>query len=259
MASNNFSEVEQAILLTLLYSEIFNFPLTSDELWKFLISEKKIKKKIFSDSLKQLEPMVLYKNGYYYLQGKEELVEKTKKQQIYVPSKLKLAKKAAFYLSHIPTVRFIGVSGGLAMKNVTREDDIDFFIIVQKNTIFVTRFWILCVLEWLGLRRKRNDKNPADKICVNLLIDERKLAWPEHKRDIYTAHEIAQLLPLFQRDETYQNFIKNNTWINTILINCQNEQSIFLHNKGKIDYQILRILGGFFFSPVHLLRVYWGR
>ena len=75
-------------------------------------------------------------------------------------------------------------------------------------------------------------------------------SWPEHKRDIYTAHEIAQLLPLFQRDETYQNFIKNNTWINTILINCQNEQSIFLHNKGKIDYQILRILGGFFFSPV---------
>src|SRR5687768_3690701 len=47
----NFNPTEQAVLKTLLYSDIFDFPLTKHELWKFLISPREIDKKLFDQAL----------------------------------------------------------------------------------------------------------------------------------------------------------------------------------------------------------------
>ena len=72
----------------------------------------------------------------------------------------------------------------------------------------------------LGMRRKRNDKNPANKICVNLLVEEGSLAWPSRKRDLYTAHEIVQIVPLFDRKDMYARFISANGWVERFLPNA---------------------------------------
>ncbi len=92
-----------------------------------------------------------------------------------------IAQKAARYLSFVPTVQFIGISGGLAMLDAEEQDDIDFFVIVKRKTIFITRIWILGILQMLKLRRTRTDSNPADKICVNFILDEDKLNFSKKK------------------------------------------------------------------------------
>jgi hypothetical protein len=127
-----------------------------------------------------------------------------------------------------------------------KEDDIDFFIITKKDTLFKTRLLVLLALQLLGLRRKRLEKNPADKICVNFLIDETKLSFSKDKRDIYTAHEILQIKPLFFRDNIYSRFLKANTWVYNFLPNAI---SSIRHSKpfdfaqgGRVQYDMIRLI-----------------
>lgn len=222
------SESEKAILKTLAYSDIFNFPLTKDEIWKFLISDKKVSRTSFEKALNLLSRSnnsarrvtgICLVDNYFCLDGQEATVVERVANAEYVEKKLKIAAKAAGYLSCIPSILFIGISGGLAMGDANKGDDIDFFVITKKNTIFKTRLFILCMLQLLGFRRKRLEKNPTNKICVNFLIDEKKLYFPPDKHDVYIAHEIVQIKPLFERDNTFSKFLKVNEWIRNFLPN----------------------------------------
>lgn len=249
-SSDSFSRIERSILTTILYSDIFRFPLTREELWRFLISDIPVTRKEFADALQHLDGKIGYKDGYYFLPGNEGTIEKRKKYLPEVRKKLHIAKKAVFYLSHIPTIMFIGISGGLALENVTKEDDIDLFIIVKKGTLFTTRFWILALLEWKGFRRKRQEQQSANKICVNLLLDETRLAWPQKKRDLYTAHEIAQIKPLYERGDTYQKFMESNTWVKKYLPNSMDEKYIFMGTSFAPNYYLLRVISFFLTLPL---------
>ncbi len=215
-----FTSDEQAILTTILYSDIFEFPLTQKELWRLLISKKKIEKRAFTQALDHLSWVIIKKDGYYCLKGKQEIVSKRVGNLSEVKAKLILAKKVALRLSVIPTISFIGISGGLAVGNVTAADDIDLFIIVKKNTLFSSRFWIVMLLELLHVRRFPRMRNTANTICVNLLIDETSLTWPTDKHDLYTAREIAQIQPLFEREKMYRIFLQHNQWIKNFLPNA---------------------------------------
>jgi hypothetical protein len=216
--NKSFSSVEQAILRTILYSDIFSFVLTKEELWRFLQIEKKISRNSFEATLKVLEEEYLVSHdGYYCLRGRERSIAKRKRQQTEVAQKLEQAKAIARKIAAIPTILFIGISGGLAAGNVTKEDDIDLIIIVKENTLFLSRLSILGLLEKKGVRRKRSQKTAPDMICVNVLLDESALIWQKDKQDIYTAREIAQMIPLFERENTYKRFLIANKWMDHFL------------------------------------------
>lgn len=244
MASSDLrlNHYEKAILLTLLYSDIFDFPLTKDELWKFLVSKSRISKKTFEEALLSLKLTITQKDGYYSLAGKGKNITRRKQYLSQVAQKKHIAKKAAYYLSYVPTIKFIGISGGLAIGDAERGDDIDLFLITKKHTLFVTRLFVLAILELMNLRRRRNEKNPNNKVCTNLIIEETRLRWPEKQRDIYTAHEIAQVLPLFEREEMYQKFLDSNSWIESFLPNCLSEKGEVIGKKWKRQYYSLSLI-----------------
>jgi len=219
MSSNTYSASEQAILTTLLYSDIFSFPLTKEEIWEFLINGKKIAREEFDKGLSSLKKIIVFKDGFYCLKGREAIILKRLQNASEVEKKMQRALAISEKIFRIPSVLFIGISGGLAVKNVTKDDDIDLVIIVKKNTLFITRLLILSILESQGVRRSRNQKNTSDTICVNLLFDETALDWFATFRDMYTAREIAQMKPLFERDNMYQRFLSANSWIQVFLPN----------------------------------------
>lgn len=252
------NKIEQSIIRTLLYSDIFNFPLSKEEVWQFLISKKKVSREAFETTLAELTSRhpkkVIRKDGYYCLSGNEKILKERKKNLSEVTKKMQIANKSAFYLSYIPTIYCIGISGGVAMGNVKPEDDIDFFIITKKHTLFVTRLWVLALLELLQLRRGRNEKNPANKICVNLLIEETALFWPAANQDLYTAHEIVQMKPLFERQEMYTKFLMANSWTKKFLPNATNYSAVIVGASWRRSYISLAI-ASFFLSlrPLEIL------
>ncbi len=71
-----YSTCEKAIIKTLLYSDIFNFPLSKDELWQYLISSEKIDRNEFELALKNLLGDIRSKDGFYCLTGKEIIPRK---------------------------------------------------------------------------------------------------------------------------------------------------------------------------------------
>lgn len=207
------TSTEKAVLRTLAYSALFHFPLTKDELWQFLMTDKPISKEDYVSVLTDLPKKALMKDGFYTLVDNASSIKRRQKNVAALEKKMHIAKHAAYYLSYIPTIQLIGLSGSLASGNAENKDDIDFFIITKRKTLFLTRLWIQVVLEMLNLRRKRLQSDAEDKICVNLLVDERALAWPEKRRDIYTAYEIAYMKPLFERNNTYATFLDKNSWV----------------------------------------------
>ncbi len=211
--------ISRRVLNTLLYSDIFNYPLKKEEIWKYLISPQKISKSDFLKELKE-EKDISSKKNYYFLKGKEKIVdERIRKEKISL-EKIKKAERIAINLSRIPSVKLIAISGSLALKNSNENEDIDFFIVTSRNTLWATRFIAVTTLLLMNSYRRRGEKSVRNKICLNMLIDEGFLKFSSKRRELYTAHEISQIYPLVQRDKTYLSFQKANSWVLDFLPNA---------------------------------------
>jgi hypothetical protein len=254
-ANSSEDYIKKAILKTIIYSDIFNFPLTKNELWKFLSCEKKVLFRNFQNVLERSQKgAISVKDGYFFLKGRENIVEKRKKNITEAERNLQIAKKAVKYLSFIPTLLFIGISGGVAMGDVEKKDDIDFFVITKKNALFKTRFFILLILFITGLKRRRGVKYAPDKICINYLIDETAVAFPQSRHELYTAHEIAQVIPLFDREDTYRFFLEKNKWIKRFLPNAFSQKNSTVYNYPKSSGKYVSFLINFL-APEWMLRL----
>lgn len=185
----------------IIYHDKFDYPLKENELVKWK-SGKTI------GASKEIDK----KGEFYFLKGRKKIILRRNSNEKFSQNKLLRAKKVALFLSKIPSIRMIGLTGSLAMMNAGKLSDIDFMIITKKNTLWVTRALTLLTLRMFKIPTRRfNDKNEKDKICLNLWLDKSDLNWKE--RNIYTAHEIAQVIPLVDRDKTYEKFVKTNSWV----------------------------------------------
>lgn len=250
MVLDNKQVSSDAILTTLLYSDIFHFPLSQDELWRFLLSKRTLSSTAFEEGLQAIRKRILYKEGFYCLRGRGEIIDKRIRQLGEQKKKLAIASAAAGYLCTIPSVLFIGISGGLALGDAGEEDDIDFFIITQRGRLWTSRILILVLLERMGIRRRKGEKHTANKICTNLLIEETALSWPSDKHDVYSAHEIVQMKPLFDRDNIYRRFIESNGWIGSYFPNFSLDLTERIIFKKHREYVSLNVLHRFMEMPL---------
>lgn len=210
------SDLRKSIFKTLVYADIFDYPLTIEELWRYLISDKEIDKAEILKEIKQIKNIVKI-GDFYCFDKRKEIVKERIIREKESQNKFTIAQKAAKFISLIPTVFLISISGTVAMKNAKKVDDIDFFIIAKKNTLWTTRLLIILMLKILRLHRQIDSQDVADKICLNMFISEEALRLPQYRQDVYTAHEIAQMIPLFERNNVYRKFIKENIWVDKFL------------------------------------------
>lgn len=239
-----------AILRSLLYSDIFNFPLTIDEIYLNLISKIPVNKTAISDALKTMEGTVAFKKGFYCLKGRTRIIDERLSRMKNVSRKMKIAVWVSKILSYIPTINFIGISGRLSHLDAYPDDDIDLIIITRQNTLWVTRIVLLVTLEVLNLRRKKTDKTAKNKICPNLIFDETVLSWNSAKRDVYTAHEILNILPMYNKNNTYERFLSANKWVKNLYANhLSGSKIVFPVNKPR-KYVTISILSSLFSLPV---------
>jgi len=192
-------------LVSIIYHDIFDYPLTIFELIKWSAGNK-------VKLSKTQEVKIVGKRGYFSIKDREGLILKRFMRKRISTRKVVIAKRAAKILSFIPTIKMVAVTGALAMENANEEADIDLMIITSKDTLWTTRLFTLLLLDILRIpRRKYGDRNQKDKLCLNIWLDENNLAW--RKRNIFTAHEIAQIKPLVNKEEAYEKFISKNKWI----------------------------------------------
>ncbi len=207
--------ISDSIIAVLAYHGIFSYPLKADEIHKyqtkkatFLQTEKTIKNLLEKKTISK-------KDEFYFLGKNQKLVTLRKSRQRISEKKFKRANFYANILRSIPTIKLVAISGALAMQNSSASDDIDFFIICQKNCLWTTRF--MANLALLPFKREPKSRTQKDKACLNLFLDEQALTVKE--QNLYTAHEICQLNVLWDRNNTYQKFLKANSWTKKYLPN----------------------------------------
>jgi len=209
--------LDSRALGSILYHNIFDFPLTFSELIKWERAPGK----------GEVKAIVQIKNGFYFLKGRDGIILKRLMRKRISAKKLSIARKASRILSSIPTVKFVGITGALAMENADDGSDIDLIIITRKDALWTSRILVLLALKAIGFPvRRYQDKDQKDKLCLNMWLDETALAWPKKDRNVYTAHEIAQIVPLVNKAKAYERFIFANKWAKEYWPNAIKVQTI---------------------------------
>jgi hypothetical protein len=251
--------LSENIFSALVYYDIFDYPLTAFELWKYLTvargdaAEKD--KCTLGEVIYVLENDDIKKHieeyrGFYFLKGQKDLVEKRIQNDKNSIVKYKIAEKTTWWLRFIPFARMIAVTGTLAMKNSEKDSDIDFFVVLEKGRIFTGRLLVTAMVHFLG--RRRYGKKIKNRICLNYFVTTGNL---EIKRkDLFAANEYSFIYPLFGFD-IFQKFCEANiSWIDKFKPNYQflelrpakyySEHSKVSRFVQRAEEALINILGG---------------
>jgi len=205
------TDKEVSVLKTLWYKQIFDCPMSLYEISYYLIGEKVSSweelKTVVNDLFRK--DLVEFKSGKYYLKNAKEPGSSSKRNDS--QDHIKIAELAANYISKIPWIKMICITGSVAALNASKNDDIDLFMVTGKNRVWISRLLVVLMLKITNLYR--TNTNYAGKICPNIILDESNLEWPKTKQTLYTANEIVMMRPIYVKNETYIKFIDSNSWI----------------------------------------------
>ena len=217
--------LEKAILATISYYDILNYPLTTIEIWRFLIRPKN--QANFQADFLEIEQALSEKgelgnylssqNGFFFLKGRQDLVKEKISKHKLSQEKWKKTIFIARILQAVPFVRMVAGSGSLALGNASSQSDLDLLIVARHGRIWTARLFVTFLVKLLGKKRDRLGKVTKDKICLNHYLSLKSLEVP--CRSLYTAYEYIHLVPLFGK-KYFQKFRqKNKPWIKNYLVN----------------------------------------
>lgn len=214
--NHKFVGCEKAVYETLCYFGVFNYPVSLYRLCTFLISAVPYSAGEVLQALKLLQNdgVIRNYNGLYILAHLDPV--SVADRAVFSDKSLERVLFACNYLKKIPWILFIGVTGSVAAKNATSDDDIDILIITEDNRLWLSRFFVVSVLKILKLYR--SDKNFENKVCPNLFISRSAINW-EHDKNVYIAHDICSMMPVFEREGMYFEFLTANKWVRTYFSN----------------------------------------
>lgn len=209
--SSSYTQAEQAVLNTLGYRSVFNYPLSIYQLNTLLVTPKEIKNFLVNNAIKDLRKKgdVKQRVGKYYLKGKRAVnwdVRAKNSNKL-----LEELKPTIDALQVIPWIKLLAVTGSVAAYNARKQDDIDIFIVTKKNRLWLTRLFVTMILKVLG--KYRTEDAPEKKICPNIYVPEDNMYWPVKKQNVYVAHEILMMHPIINRDDIYFEFMRKNDWV----------------------------------------------
>lgn len=203
MSSLNPHKIQdETIIKALCYADIFDFPLTLDEIVRFA-PEGRITTDEALESLKNSQALarVVCKNGrYYYLTGKAESCGLRKGREDGSRRQLELALKRLTPLQGVPFLRMAAITGALAALNSPEGDDIDLLIINAPGRAWTTYF---CMRLW-----RRFGKNPD--VCFNMFLTKGDLSL--NNENLFYARELLGALPIFNAS-AYEQLLDANEWV----------------------------------------------
>lgn len=233
------SPLSRAIAETLAYADLFDYPLTAQQIHRYLAHVTATLAQV--EEALTAEPWLtshVERHGdLYCLRGRAEIIPLHETRQAYARSLWRTGRTLARLVAHLPFVRMVAMIGSLTMDNPrAADDDIDLFIVTAPGRVWLTRALVILLVRLAALR--------GHDLCPNYLLSTRRLTIPGN--DIFTAHELAQLLPLHGR-ETFQALLAANRWLADYLPNAapQDGQAHDISGLGRMVQRLAElILGG---------------
>jgi hypothetical protein len=205
--------LEDAILRTVLYADVFNFPLTLPEIHHFLMAEETVSLGAVEEALARsarLRAALACAEGYFMPVGREGLVAVRQTREAASAHLWEAAQVYGAWLARLPFVRMVALTGALAVRNAVADDDIDYLIVTTERRVWLARASAILVVRLARLR--------GVALCPNYVLAEGALR--QERQDIFTAHELAQMIPLYGH-RLYERMRAQNAWADALLPNAR--------------------------------------
>jgi len=201
-----------AILCTVAYADVFDYPLTAVQIHRYLVGKATtldtVRRALHAD--RGAGAKLEQRDGYYVLPGRASLVD-LRQRRTHVSTRMwPQAVRYAEAISRLPFVRLVALTGALTMDNVDADDDFDFLIVTEPGRLWLTRAIVIGLVV-------KPASHWGNEVCPNYLLSERALAFQD--RNLYVAHELSQMVPLAGVD-LYRQIRDANAWTRRFLPNA---------------------------------------
>lgn len=208
--------LSDAIISTIAYFDVFDYPLTAVEILTYLWGNETKPLNLINDELTRLlaTKKIQTKSGFYFLSNRENIVSVRQNSVRHIAHKLNQAKRAAKLIRYIPFVEAMFVCNTVAAGSAQESSDIDVFIIISPGRLWLSRLLITGLLHIFSLRR--HGKKVTDRICLSFYISSDHLNLKSialEEDDIYLHYWIRQLLPIYDPKKFWQKMQSANGWI----------------------------------------------
>jgi len=215
---------EKSIIATLNFFDLFDQPLTQEELFRFLYNppagvQAEFLSVLDSGMGKWCETFC----GYYFLPGRKEIVEARRRRTVDNDKKLKIARRGARLVGWVPFVRAVFLCNTTAWQTANPDSDIDFFIVIRHGRIWLARALVTLTLSLFGLRR--HGRKVENRICLSFYITDENLNLrpvSTSAPDIYLVYWLSQLLFLGGENAILASLYGANRWVQELLPNAFN-------------------------------------
>ena len=197
--------LQSEILRTLLYYDIWHYPLTATELFTFL----PVNSMTFDEFHRYLREEGTSENirsdqGYYFVKGKGPgIVTQRREKERHARRMWRMAMLFTHIIKRFPFVRAICVSGDLSKNATDRKSDVDFFVITEPGRLWITRTLLILFKKTVLLNSKKY-------FCLNFFATSDHLELDE--QNVFLATEVAHLKPVFN-STLFHQYLSANQWI----------------------------------------------
>ncbi len=232
------------------YSHVFDCPLSEKELFYLCNNYKKNKVKKILTNLK-FDNHVIMKDGHIVLKKYNfKNILETRQRRLSNSKKIIDENQTILdFLSKIPFILMIGISGAVAHHNTLGKDkyspDLDLFIVCKNYSLHLARFIMIIIrrlyalLNFVGFSKKRITIDPnfgleAGDLSVNI-------------KSFFTAYE-AFSVKVLKGQNIYNLFVNKNKWIYKYLNPYQTveKNNIYLERDANANF-VVRVLNYFCF------------
>lgn len=119
-----------------------------------------------------------------------------------------------------PDITMVAITGSVAAGYPKPEDDIDLMIVTRSNRLWINRLMLRLYVSLHKIpHRKFGLKENKDDLCFNLWIEESEMRLPKSKQTLRNAMDTILMVPILNKDKTYENFLAENDWVSKFVAN----------------------------------------
>lgn len=225
MSETNFQgPMEDAILKTVAYFDLFEYPLTALELSRYLRAENGLfgAPTLFEiisilETSPRLKSLLESRQGFFFLKGKSSHLESRRERYVMADKKFKIALRGVRRLRWVPFLNFVAICNNLSSNNAKADSDIDLLIGVKHGRLYLTRLLVTVILSLMGLRR--HGKKIKDRLCLSFYLTDQSYDLDSlriHEDDLHFAWWASQITPILGH-ENFDAFFSANNWLSRFI------------------------------------------
>ena len=204
-------EEELAVLRSVIYASLFEYPLTLEQLHATLVGVRASQESIAAWWLKSdlLQSAVEHRDGWYFPAGRGDLIATRARREALSRDLLDRDRRILSFIAGMPFVRMVALSGSLAHLNAEGSADLDLFVIAAPKRVWSVTVAAVVLSKLLGWRKR---------LCMNFVVSEH--AMKISPEDLFSANQIIHLRPVTGH-AVFERFVDSNAFVRSFYPNCE--------------------------------------